>query len=84
VVQALGKGEMILVEVLAVLLITLHGSTGQEIDINPEEVVTLRTPRDGEHHLPPNTRCVINMTDGKFNAVREDCRTVLHLIEEKK
>ena len=81
--QALGKGEMILVEVLAVLLITLHGSTGQEIDINPEEVVTLRTARDGEH-LPPNTRCVINMTDGKFNAVREDCRTVLHLIEEKK
>jgi hypothetical protein len=67
------------------LLITLHGPNGQEIDINPHEVSSIRDPAAGtEGHFPKGTRCLVTMTNSKVNAVIEDCMTVRFLIAAEK
>lgn len=48
------------------------------IAINPAEIVSIRTPRDG--HFPKGTRCLIHMVDGKFIAVVETCKAVENAI----
>ena len=67
---------------VAFKLIQLHGPSGQLIDINPDQVVTLREPRADEGHFPRGIRCIVNMTDGKLNVVQEDCLTIRSMIEE--
>jgi hypothetical protein len=69
---------------LVLRLVVLHGPTGQqEIDINPSEISSLREPREGsDGHFPRGTNCLITMTNGKINAVREDCATVRLMIEQ--
>ena len=64
-------------------LILLHGPDGQEIDINPREIASLREPSSvSEGHFPKGVRCVVIMTNGRFNLVREDCHTVKVMTEE--
>lgn len=65
-------------------LIVLHGPGGQIIDINPEQVVSVREPRSDEGHLQKGIHCLVNTSDGKFSAVVEDCDTVRVLIEDGK
>jgi hypothetical protein len=73
---------VILVVIVALKLVLLHGPGGQIIEINPDQVVTLREPRMFEGHIPPGTNCVVNMADGKFNLVQEACATVRDMMEE--
>jgi hypothetical protein len=74
---------MILLETFVLLyLIRLHTPEGKEISVNSAGVVTLREPRMGEEHFPKGAKCILNMADGKFNLVTEDCETVRRLIEE--
>jgi hypothetical protein len=74
---------MIVLETVVILyLIRLHTPEGKEISVNSAGIVTLREPRTGEEHFPKGARCVINMSDGKFNLVVEDCQEVRRLIEE--
>ena len=64
-------------------LIQLHGPDGQEIDINPHEIASLREPSSiSEGHFPKGIRCVIVMTNGRFNLVVENCNTVKIMTEE--
>jgi hypothetical protein len=63
-------------------MLRLHTPDGQEIAVNPDTVVTLREPRATENYFPKGTRCVINMADGKFNLVAEDCITIRTMLEE--
>jgi hypothetical protein len=68
-----------------IILITLHGPKGQEIDINPHEVSSVREPAPGtEEHFPKGTRCVIIMNNSRINAVLEDCDTVRIMLEKEK
>jgi hypothetical protein len=68
---------------IAFHLIQLHGPDGQEIDVNPHEVASLREPSSiSEGHFPKGVRCVVVMTNGRFNLVKEDCSTVKTLVEE--
>jgi len=68
---------------LAFHLIQLHGPGGQEIDINPHEIASLREPSSiSEGHFPKEIRCVVIMTNGRFNLVKEDCHTVRVMTEE--
>ena len=68
-----------------IMLITLHGPGGQEIDINPHEVSSIREPVAGaESHFPKGTRCVIIMNNSRINAVNEDCDTVRIMVEQEK
>jgi len=62
-------------------LILLTGPTGEPIYLNPGEVSSLRSPGDvSGGHLAPGTACVVVMTNGKANAVRQTCGQVRELI----
>lgn len=61
--------------------IQLHGPGNQLLEINPDEIVSLRMPQSTEH-FAPGVRCIVNTADGKFSTVQEDCDTVKHLIIE--
>ena len=75
--QRLGR-EMWLI-VLA--FVTLTGPDGQVINMNPDEIVSLRTSR-GEDHFAKGTRCLVTTTDGKYSTVREACDLVLERIQD--
>jgi len=73
--------------ILALVFVELHGPTGQVLEINPAEVSSLREPLDesvGRHHWGRGTHCVVVMANGGFNAVAEDCATVLKKLEQVK
>jgi hypothetical protein len=69
--------------VLALSLVELHGPSGQIIEINPVEVSSVRAPIDTPGHWGSGTRCVIVMTNGKSNAIKEDCATVLRVLKTR-
>ena len=79
---------MVVAQFVAVLklvlhLVPLHGPDNQFIEINPQEIVSLREPRDTEQHLHPDVRCLVLTTDGKFVGVTETCQRVEELIEDR-
>jgi hypothetical protein len=75
---------MMIVVLVAIRLLQLHGPHDQTIDINPDQVVSLRKPRADEGHFARDIRCLVNTTDGKFATVIEDCATVRALVEAAK
>jgi hypothetical protein len=56
----------------ALTLVVLTGPGGQLIKVNPDEVVSLRTPR-GIDHMPKTVHCIVFTTDTKFIGVEETC-----------
>ena len=69
--------------ILAFQLIQFTGADNQKIDVNPDEVVTVRPLRSLEH-FGKDIKCLIHTTDGKFIAVTEDCDTVKRAVEDAK
>jgi len=68
------------------LLVRVTGLDGQEIDLNPSQIVSLRSPRGvhdprGVHH--DAVRCLIHTTDGKIVSVVETCQDVLKMLEAR-
>jgi hypothetical protein len=74
------------VVILALSLAHFTGPNGQDIAINPEQVVTVRPkPKVAdEGHFHTNTRCIIHTTDGKFIGVVDDCATVQQRLEQSR
>lgn len=70
--------------ILLILLLELHGPNNQAIEVNPQEIVSLREPRAGEDHLAKGTRCLIYTSDGKFIAVVEDCPEIERRMKDAK
>jgi uncharacterized protein YlzI (FlbEa/FlbD family) len=69
--------------ILAFHLVQFTGVDGQEIDINPQEIVSVREVRPSEtQHFDKKIKCIIHTSDGKFIAVTEDCGTVRNRLEE--
>jgi hypothetical protein len=69
--------------VVAIDLVQLTAPTGHAVFISPSEVSSLREPVDvSGGHWARGTRCVVIMTNGKFNAVTQDCATVRNMIGE--
>lgn len=69
--------------ILALQLAHFTGPNGQDIALNPEQVVTVR-PKPSiadEAHFHHGIRCLIHTTDGKFIGVIEDCPTVQERLE---
>ena len=63
--------------------VELTGPDGQLIYVNPEQVVSIREPRDPERrHFAKDVHCLLNMTDGKFITVTEECVFVQKLLEQ--
>lgn len=57
----------------ALTLVLLTGPGGQIIEINPAEVVSIRSPRSLDH-MPRSVHCIVFTTDSKFVGVEETCR----------
>lgn len=68
---------------LALHLIRLTGPGNQVIELNVENIVSLREPRSAEHFFS-GANCLINTTDGKIVVVQERCDAVTRMIEEQK
>ena len=76
---------MTLAELFALSLIVLHGPNGQEIDINPNEVSSVRDISVAtEGHFGKGVRCLLFMTNGKVIGTAETCFDARRLIEEKR
>ena len=63
---------------LLIALLELHAVDGTPIEINPDAIVSLKgkAASDGTN-FTPGANCLLNMSDGKFITVRENCSEVL-------
>ena len=67
------------------LMILLHTAAGQPVLINPELITSLQGRSvDRPELFVQDARCLINMTDGRFQTVRETCDQVRRLVEKEK
>lgn len=73
-------------EVVASVLILLHGPNGHEILINPATVSSMHAAISGKPNqlMTEEVKCLINTTDGKFLSVVESCDVVRKLLEDAK
>lgn len=70
----------------AIALVELHGPSGQPLEINPNEVSSVRQPLDPLHprqHWAKGTHCILVMGNGGMNAVAEDCATVMQKLTKQ-
>jgi len=68
---------------LVAIFLELHGPDGQTIDVNPDQITSLRMPQaSAGDHFPKGTKCVIKMTNGSINAVVETCQSILQVLKE--
>ena len=65
----------------AVYFILLHGPDEQDIQLNVNEISSVREPRSVESHWKDEVHCVVFMTNGKFLGVVEDCAQVIQKIK---
>ena len=62
----------------ALVLVTLHSVDGRIVHVNPAHVVTTALPNAG--NFTSDARCIINLLDAKFVAVKETCAEVNALL----
>lgn len=59
---------------LAVGFITLHAPDGRGVSINPEQITSLQHKNEKKNvAVNEKINCIINLSDGKFIGVIEDC-----------
>ena len=61
-------------------LITVHAANGDDMQLNTNEISSIRQPRDAETHWGPQVHCVVVMSNGKFVGTLEDCATIIRLL----
>jgi hypothetical protein len=66
---------------IAIHLVVFTGPDHQAVEINPQEVASIREPR-GTEHFASGTHCLIFTTDGKFTAVVQTCQQVHERLEQ--
>jgi hypothetical protein len=70
---------------LVAIFLQLHGPDGQTIDVNPEQITSLRMPQaSAGDHFPKGTKCILKMTNGSINAVVESCEAIRHMLKEER
>ena len=67
---------------IAVRLILLHAPDGQEIELNPREISSIREPREEDRQVHHDINCIVTMTNGKFFGVIENCKDVVEKFEK--
>ena len=74
---------MVIATALAALqLIFVHGPDGQRIELNVDQISSIREPREREGHFAREVQCLVFMTNGKWIGVIETCDEVLAKIRE--
>jgi hypothetical protein len=66
--------------VVAIELLRVTGPDNQQIEINPQHVVSLRVPQV-DSNFPKGTRCLILTADTKFIAVQETCDQIRNMLQ---
>ena len=69
------------------VMIILHSGAGTPIDLNADTITNMRGPEPtstGTKLFSDSVKCQVNMTDGKYIAVRETCAEVRKLMEATK
>jgi hypothetical protein len=70
---------------LAIILIILHAPGGAAIEVNPDQITSLRNKNEeNETYVTRGANCQINLTDGKYALVMETCAEVRKLVEDIK
>jgi hypothetical protein len=70
---------------LVAIFLELHGPNGQTIDVNPDQITSLRMPQvSAGDHFPKGTHCILKMTNSSINAVVETCQAIRHMLQEAK
>ena len=74
------------IEAIVLHLVLLHTVDGRETFVNPTQVASLSSQREGEQNkvLIESVKCVIGLTNGKIISVLEDCDEVVRQLEEIK
>jgi hypothetical protein len=68
---------------IALHFIFVHGPDGQRVELNVNEISSVREPRDTEgQHFAKGTNCLVFMTNGKWFGTKEECDVVLDKIKE--
>ena len=62
--------------------IVLSGPDNLAVEINIEQIVLLRPPRDPDRIVHKDAKCIVFLSDGKFIAVSEECAMVRALIDD--
>ena len=75
-------GKIALAALTALPFIFVHGPGNQRIELNVNEISSIREPRDSEGHFSSEISCVVFMTNGKWVGVTETCEDVLTKIEQ--
>ena len=73
---------------LAIQLVLVHSPNGDVIEINPDQIVSLRAAAPGKEEADrlyhKSVKCLIITADGKSIPAIEDCNTIKVLIEGAK
>lgn len=67
-----------------IAFILVHSPSGQQIEIQTREIVSLRQPHKSAGHFAPGTKCLIFTVDGKFVSVVETCMEIHQLIDRSR
>lgn len=66
-------------------LLLLHGPDGREIRVNPDQVTSLKAATSEPNKLlHDEAQCLVNLTDGKYVAVREPCVAIEKMREHER
>jgi hypothetical protein len=71
-----------LIPFLAIIVVTVTDPAGNQIFLNPREIVSLRVVT-GVEAVADGANCLIGTLDSKKIAIREQCREVLNEIMEE-
>lgn len=61
--------------IILLMLLHLTGPDGQDIQVNVDEIVSMRSPR-GTDHFTAGTQCLVFTADGKYLSVKEPCKEI--------
>lgn len=72
----------------ATAFIMLHAPDGHGVLINPDAITSMQPKRRNvkadDKLFPSNANCLVNLADGKYIAVTEECTAVQRLLEAAK
>lgn len=63
-------------------LVHIRGPNEQFIELNINEISSIRKPRANEEHFAKGTRCLIFTTDGKFISALDTCEQIIEGIKK--
>jgi len=59
--------------ILAASMLLVQGIDGRMFYINPEQVVSIAPPKEGDELFAKGVKCVISLADRKFVSTRDSC-----------